>query len=301
MRTLIAWLVPLALACDAACGGASGSSGEEVPGALREMDEYAEVTRFTAWQVEGLELYRAAWAVPDRSSARIVGVDGTGQLVEGPELMRRFGELPPGELATRAFGVLMDEHGNEPLSPGDEHEWGTEAEWAVVTEPRVEDGALVFYAYRGEMDPALVQHRVDLSTFEPTTKPARQVLVDRGEVVVTGGPLCVAVTTCGCWDGCVRAELVQVPEGQRGTHRPVEGDRAGTLLAPREECREGVCFQVCRADRPDAHCDPGALAPLEPEECDESCPPSEAPYHCELVEDGCRRVEHPLRTGSAPL
>lgn len=290
-------------ACDA-CGGPDGPGGEEgivddgLPDALAEMTEFADVVPFDGWMAEGTQLYRASWAVPDQSSSRIVGVDGEGELVEGPALMERFGELSPRDLASRAFGVLLDEHGHKPLSPGEEPSFASEAEWELVTEPRMEDGTLIFYGYQGEMSPTLVEHRLDSESFKIETTPVRQVLLDRGEIVALGGPLCVVLARCGCWDGCARAEVVQVPEGRRGTHRLVEGEDAGRLLERREECLDEQCFQVCRADTADAHCDPGALSLLD-EECGESCPPSEAPYHCETPEEGCRRVEHPSRQAAA--
>lgn len=293
-------LLVLVVACDG-CGGSTASGdGEDLPRAIREMDEhdYAEVQPFDGWSVQGVRLYRMSWAVPDHSVSYIIGIDESGALLRGPDLMRRFGDLPPEELATRAIGVLLGEHGRQPLSPDSERTFGSEAEWEVVAAPRMEGDTLVFYMLEGEMAPGLVERRLDTRTYGLETQDLIQVIVDRGDIAVVGGPRCVAIARCGCWDGCVRAETVRVPEGRRGTHRLVDGEAAGTLLDRHEECAGTDCFRVCRVDAPDAHCDDGALAPVD-EECEESCPPSEAPYHCETLESACRRVEHPGRHATA--
>jgi len=268
----------------------------EVPEALTELAANAEVMRFDGWTVEGLTLYRVSWAVPDRSSARVVAIDAQGALVEGRALMRRFGELAPAELATRAFAVLLEMQGAEPLTRADRESisFGTDEEWAVIEPARREEGALVFYALQGEMAPELVEHRMDLGSFEITTRTVVEVAIERGADVPVGDPRCVAHASCGCWRGCVRVQALRGPEGER--HRILDGGDAGSSLVRRESCHEGTCFQVCVADTPGARCDPGVFEPAN-ETCTGACAPSEAPYHCETLVDGCRQVAHPTRSG----
>lgn len=292
-------LVALVLVCGCgSCGGAQeGAESDDIPEVVAALATDAEVIRFTGWSAEGLELYRVSWAVPDHSSSRVVAVDGEGALLEGPELMRRFGELAPDELAVRAFAVLLQTQGAEPLTPADREsiQFGTDEEWAVVEPARREEGALVFFALQGEMAPELVEHRMDLESFAIATRPVADVVVANGDRVPVGDPRCVAHGYCGCWRGCVRVQTVRGPEGE--AHRILDGEAAGIELHHRESCYEGTCFQVCVADTPEARCDPGIYEANEP--CTGACAPSEAPYHCETLVDGCRQVDHPNRSASS--
>lgn len=283
------------VACD--CGGQTGSSGSSLPSALDDLSARGEVIPFSGWSVEGVALYRAAWAVPDRSTVRIVGVEGDA-LLEGPALMRRMGDgLGPADLAERALGVLMDRGMHSPLTPDDERtQFASEQEWTVVEAPRLEERTVVFYTFAGEMNPTLNEHRLDLDTMQVQSRPVSDVLVARGEEVVHGDARCVAIAPCGCWDGCVRAVSVQIPPEGEWAHRVVEGEYDGMLLTQDDSCHEGTCFSVCRADSPTAHCDNYAFVPAELE-CGEACPPSEAPYHCDTYADRCEQVDHPIRRG----
>src|SRR5688572_21812289 len=95
----------LSLSCDSACGG---GAGDGIPPAVAAISEGREVERFSGWSVPGVTLYTISFAVPDRSESTVVGVDdATGALVQGPDLLRRMGSLPPDVLALRVFGVLL--------------------------------------------------------------------------------------------------------------------------------------------------------------------------------------------------
>jgi hypothetical protein len=296
---------PAATQGDRAGGGGgdarrSTAAGDEVPGAavpaaLRALAPDEEIEPFVRWSVPGVRLYCLSQAVPDQTTSRVVGIDAeTGAVVAGTELLRRGGAAAPDELARRVFGALLGQAFYEPLGPGDERSsFVSEREWSLVQPARVEQGRLVFFSLQGDMAPELVEQRVDLATFAVTTRSAREVLLDRGETVVLSGPLCIPLATCGCWDGCARVEQVAVPGRDVAAVRFLDGPRAGQLLELRHECSDGRCFTVCAADLPDAICGDPYLS--TDEECTESCPPSEAPFHCESTGAGCTRIAHPGR------
>jgi hypothetical protein len=275
-----------------------------VPEALRTLidgaEDGAELRPFTRWSVPGLRLYCLSWAVPDLSSARVVGIDEeTGAVVGGTDLLRRGGPLAPQEMARRVFGALLGQAFFEPLAPDEERsQFASEREWSLVRAPREEGGSLIFFSMQGDMAPHLVEHRVDLTTFASTTRTAEEVLLEMGEIVVLrSNPFCIPVASCGCWNGCARVEQVAVPGLEVAAARVIEGPGAGRILEQRRECLDGRCFSVCAADLPLANCQDAYR--FVDEECGESCPPSEAPYRCETYADRCDRVDHPDRAAAA--
>ncbi|MCB9592594.1 MAG: hypothetical protein H6719_07670 [Sandaracinaceae bacterium] len=291
-------LLGVALAGLTACG-AGGDGGASIPDAIREVAQHREVEPFTGWSVPGVTLYRVSFSVPDRSEASVIGLDdASGAVLRGPGLMRRIGARPPDELARRVFDVLLGQQGGAPITAEDRGTLGTDAEWATVAPAHLEDGALVFFGWRGEMAPELVEHRVDTTTWEMSTRSATEVIVASGRRAAVGGARCMPRSTCGCWSGCAAYQLVRAPG--RSPDEAVfvaVGEEDGPLYAQRRHCttlggRE-TCARVCRVDSPTAQCDDAIVA--EEEECTEACPPTEAPYHCELLVEGCRRVDHPIR------
>ncbi len=274
------------------CGGAQEGAELEVPEALADLAEYAEVVPFDDWSVPGVTLYRATWSVPDQSNHQIVGVDESGARIDREDLMARFGELSARELATRAFGVLLGDHGAEPLTAADRDSiaFGTDDEWALIEPPRREGGDVVFFALEGEMDPMLVEHRLDPETFDLVTRTVAEMVQAQGDAETGGEPRCVAYTSCGCWRGCVRVREVRDAEGT--VFRVVDGEHAGAELVHREDCFEERCFVSCSEDSSGISCEDGAYELSQT--CTGSCAPSQAPYRCRMDEDGCRSIDHPL-------
>ncbi|MBX3276094.1 MAG: hypothetical protein KF729_37930 [Sandaracinaceae bacterium] len=300
MRAPVAVVLGIALA---ACGAGDASSG--VPDAVRSIARHEDVERFEGWSVPGLTLFRLSFAAADLSRSTIVGYDpASREVVRGAALMRRVGPAAPDVLARRVFDVLLGQRGAHPLTLEDRHALGTDAEWARVRPAVMEGDVLVFFAWRGEMSPQLVEHRVDTGTWEVATRSVVEVIVADGGRAAVGGVRCAPRSVCGCWDGCAAFQSVRVPE--RDPDRVwlvLVGEPDGPLYTPRRECASvgGVerCARVCRADSPTADCDDPIL-PEEPEECGEACPPSESFYHCVLYEHGgCGRVEHPRRRAAA--
>ncbi|MCZ7682923.1 MAG: hypothetical protein M5U28_30620 [Sandaracinaceae bacterium] len=83
------------------------------------------------------------------------------------------------------------------------------------------------------------------------------------------GLLCEPVTFCGChWECALVRE-------QQGAY--VRLDSEGDQLLVRDDCARGPCFQRCVDDV----CEPALVAQVS---CDESCPPSRAPFACRRVE-----------------
>ena len=281
--------------------GPAGDGSSQLPEALLALAGDAGLEPFTRWSVPGVRLYSLSSWVPDESTTRVVGVeDGTGELVRGVELLRRGGAQPPEELARRVFGALLGQAFYEPLEAADERpQFASEQEWSLVRPPRMEGGALIFFSMQGDMEPELVEFRVDLATFALARRSARELLLERGEPVVVSGPLCIPRATCGCWEGCARVEQVELPGRDVAAVRLLDGPQAGRVLERRRECADGRCFAVCAADLPRAVCEDAYR--FVDEACGESCPPSEAPYHCEAGPDGCVRVEHPGRVGATAV
>ena len=193
--------------------GPAGDGSSQLPEALLALAGDAGLEPFTRWSVPGVRLYSLSSWVPDESTTRVVGVeDGTGELVRGVELLRRGGAQPPEELARRVFGALLGQAFYEPLEAADERpQFASEQEWSLVRPPRMEGGALIFFSMQGDMEPELVEFRVDLATFALARRSARELLLERGEPVVVSGPLCIPRATCGCWEGCARVEQVELP------------------------------------------------------------------------------------------
>lgn len=289
-RTTIAAAVAMLLACN----GTGASSG--LPRALRQRAQNEEVVPYDGFTVAGLRLYRASGSVPDHGWSNIVGIDGDGNLVERADLMRRLGALEPRVFAERALAILLGDTGHVPLQPGDERSpFSTEQEWSVITPPRREAGAVVFFQMRGEMHLALVEVRIDEATFTPTFRSATTVLVESGQKVRLGSPICYAVARCGCWSGCESMQRIQIPGSDVIRFETTTGaERVRYIEGP--ACDRDGCLRVCRADAPSATCDPG-LVQDPPEQCGEACPERESPFHCETLESGCRRIEHPIRSG----
>jgi hypothetical protein len=104
---------------------------------------------------------------------------------------------------------------------------------------------------------------------------------------------CEPLAVCGCWMECARFEALDAPADpppfRSEDGRLWERRRDCTTLSGRETCR-----RVCASDAPDASCWDG-LVPQGGEECTGSCPPTEAPFHCESSPSGCVRVDHPNR------
>ncbi|MEZ4340804.1 MAG: hypothetical protein R3B82_29630 [Sandaracinaceae bacterium] len=291
MRTTLA----LALLV-AGCGADDHGSG--IPESIREVAGHQEVEAFSGWSLPGVTLYRTSFAVADRSSATIVGLDdATGEVLRGAALMRRIGDAPPELLAARVFDVLLGQQGAHAETAESRGSLGTDAEWAAVRPARVEEGTLVFFGWQGEMAPELVEHRVSTTTWEVRTRPVTELL-DPADVVTLAGPArCLPVSACGCWTGCALLEPIRV-----GDHPDEERFQDGEVRYVRShDCatRSGVetCARICASDAPDATCE-DAVQPEE-EECTEACPPTEAFFHCEREGRGCRRVDHPARRAAA--
>lgn len=287
----------------AGCGADDHDHGGGIPEAIRAVAQHQEVEAFSGWSVPGVSLYRMSFAVPDHSSSTIVGLDdASGEVLRGAALMRRIGDAPPEVLAARVFDVLLGQQGAQPLTAEARGSLGTDAEWAEVRPARVEGDALVFFGWRGEMAPELVEHRVSTATWEVQTRPVPEVIAASGRRAAIGGPRCLPHSACGCWLGCASFQLVRAPG-----HSPDEawfvvvGEEDGPLYRQRHDCTTlsgaETCARICRADTPDATCEDAVLP--ESETCTEACPPTEAFFHCEQHEDGCRQVDHPARRAAA--
>lgn len=277
-----------------ACHGGGGGH-DNLPAAIAKLAQGGEAQKFDAWKVPGVTLYRITQSVPDHTSTSIVGIDAkTGEVVTGAVLVQRMGSLPADELAKRMFGVALRDNGR-PLMPDEtDHMFATAQQWSVVEAPTIVDGTLVFYSFRGEMAPELGQYKIRLGTLAVTFTDADQILLARGETVTNGPVVCEPLQSCHCWVGCARFQMESVP-GVPGTVWVRVG--SGEQFV-REDCKAEPCARVCRADSPTANCDPALVE--RQLACDKSCPPSEAPYHCEAVGDDCKRVEHPTRTKKTP-
>jgi hypothetical protein len=188
---LLATLLAVILAChstrtgsgDSTAGSEDRGPATEIPEAVRAMADGAEIAPFMRWSVTGVRLYCLSFAVPDETTARVVGVeDGTGKLLTGAELLRRGGMVPPEELARRVYGALLGQAFREPLRPDEERsQFASEGEWSLVQPPHEDGGTLVFFSTEGDMSPSLVEHRLDLATYTLTTRSARQILLERGQ------------------------------------------------------------------------------------------------------------------------
>lgn len=286
----------LTLACSGPGCGGSASTAASVPRALRARAEHEEVVPYAGFTVPGLTLYRASGAVPDHGWSYVVGIDADGNAVEGAALMGRLGALAPDVFAQRALAILLREEGSTPLTPEDPRpSFATEQEWTIVRAPRDEGESVVFYVMAGEMAPSLDEVSVHRRTFAVTHRSAVDVLLARGETVALH-TTCRPFVACGCYDGCKRFTAVRVPPSGEVRYR-IEGATTDALYAEAAPCTGARCARVCRADVPDASCDP-ALIRVD-EECGEACPPSEASFHCETLESGCREIAHPVRSGAA--
>jgi len=278
----------------AACGGTSDSTS--IPRALRERARTEEVVPFDGFSVPGLRLYRASGSVPDHGWSSVVGIDADGHLVEDAALMRRLGPLEPQVFAERAIAIVLAEAGQVPLQPTDERDqFASEQEWSVVQSPRREGDRVVFFLMMGEMHPSLTEIRIDASTFRPEFRPAEQVLLSLGREALIGTPICEALADCGCWYDCVPMQRYRTPGSDAVHFRRATGEDTRAYVLGRA-CDSGDgCLRVCRADAPTAYCDPGLVLETGSSACEEACPLGEAPFHCETLVNGCRKVDHPIR------
>lgn len=270
-----------------ACGGPSVSSAEHTGQANGTGNTGSELTPFSGWSIPGVTLFRADSSHQDHSAVHVVGTDASGEMVRGVELMRLLGDLPAQELALRANAILFPFAGQEPLSPGYAN-WGSAQEQALIREARVDDGSLCYFAIQGDMNPGIVQRCVQLSDYSVTTRFAFELILASGENVVDENTICIAHSSCGGWAGCIRAQRIQRPGDETRAYQVVE---SGLILEHREECLNGVCFEVCRGPGESAHCDSGTFEALNVE-CTEAWPPSRADFHCETLADECRQVSH---------
>jgi hypothetical protein len=300
MRLATAQLALLSWLFGACCGGTPGNGSANVPRALRERAESQEVVPFDGFPVTGLELYRVSGSVPDHGWSFVVGIDAGGRLVEREALMRRLGPLEPAVLASRALAVLLGQLGQATVNPSDPRsQFSSEDEWSVITAPRREGDEVVFFLMEGEMHPTLNEVRVDANTFVVSHRAAADLVLASGRNVSIGPEMCAPISLCGCWSGCGRFEPFRVPNESVIRYLARDGSRVGTFYAPAPACTGNACARTCRIDMLDATCD-AALLPTTPEECTEACPPSEAPYHCDTLVTGCRRIEHPVRMPERP-
>src|SRR5438045_2437885 len=170
-----------------ACGSSHTGDGKrsEVPPAISALAQKGEEVRpFTGWSVPGLTLYELRRSADDLDEASVVGVDGSGTLVAGAQLMRELGTLPADDLARRTLAVMLRRSGRQPVTPGSSRPHSvTEQEWSVVAAPAIADGTLVFFATVGEKHPELVEYRVVLATSTLTQRHAAELLLARGEPV----------------------------------------------------------------------------------------------------------------------
>lgn len=301
MRRIVIAVAVLIAGCEG-CGASAEPEGA-VPPVIRAIAQHRDVEPWGGWSLPGVALYRIHFAVPDRSESSIVGLDeASGEALSGAALMRRIGPLPPELLARRAFDVLLGSQGAQPVTVESRGSLGADEAWAEVRPPRMEGSELVFWAWRGEMAPELVEHRVSTEAWSVTTRAATEVIVASGRRAAVGGERCLPRSVCGCWQGCARFQLVRVP-GRSADESlfVIAGEDDGALSTQRRSCavvggRE-QCARTCRADVPQATCDDAIVA--EEEECTEACPPSEAFYRCELHEGGCHEVAHPIRRAAA--
>lgn len=268
-----------------ACGSAPSASG--TGGGPSAPSEEPDLTPFSGWSIAGVTLYRLNSSHQDHSAVRVVARNAAGDSVSGGELMRLVGDLPPQELALRANAILFPFAGQQPLSPG-YADWGTAQEQALIHEPRVENGSLCFFGIQGDMNPGIVERCVQLSDYSVTTRHATELILEGGDNAVDENTICIAHSSCGHWEGCVRAQRIQRPGNETSAYQVVE---SGQILEHFEDCLGDVCFEVCRSASESAHCDAGTYAPAEVA-CSESWPPSRADYHCETLADECRRVAH---------
>lgn len=149
----------------------------------------------------------------------------------------------------------------------------------------MEDGKLCYFAVQGEMHPDIVERCIRLSDYNVTTRTARQIVDERPP---RAPELCIAQSECGCWNGCVRARLIRHAGRAAAAYQVVDSE---VVLERVQECLDGACFEVCRGTGGGEPCEAGTYqAPSN--ECEESCPPSRADFHCETLENECRTIQH---------
>ncbi len=241
----------------AACSGAqdastgTGGAGDET---------------FTRWTLPGVTLHRSCLQEQDHGSCGVWGRDDTtGQRLTGEELFARLpAELDADALAERAQDLLLGASGEPVLTPESaaEQRFVSAEERTLIAAPRLEAGALVFYALEGEMHPTAMQLRIERASGAVTRVPVIEVWVEQAPATETA--LCLPVVTCGCPAGCAPVDRVALPGG---------GDRYRRLdgRTPR------VLYRVESS---------GSLEPLN-EPCGEACPPRPADYTCSAAGGGC--------------
>lgn len=265
-RAVIAWALWATVGCLGA--GCSGAQSEGTSGT--SADE-----AFTGWSLPGITLHRSCQEADDRSSCGVWGTDdATGARLSGEELFLRLpADTSADVLASRAQDLLLGRSGVPVLGP-DEAAASTfvsEGERSVITAPRLEEGALVFYALEGEMHPTATELRIDREHASVTRTPVVEVWVARA--TATDGPRCEPLVRCGCDDGCARVDRVVLPNGNERFRR-LDGREPRVLY--RVEGSTAV----------------GALN----ETCTEACPPHALAYTCTLVGDACTQAAPPAPT-----
>ncbi len=272
MRLLLtAFVVPLVVS-SSPCGG--GEDAPEVPDALAAHAEHDEVTPFSEVRIEGLAIYRLTPRVVPAdadSTARVVGVDAQGRVVEGAELVRRAGDRPPAELARLVREAILARPGDA-LVPGDpvlDSEMFRPAERAFVHAPTLEDGTLELFGIEGSMHPTLYRYRVSVPGFEVTRDRVSEVAANEACAALTGGVAVVEPQFAGgdrIVVGAQRAgaSAASIGEARIESRIAIHDDglddlvvvllRPGASGAPEPDCRpDGACMRAgllaCGANR----------------------------------------------------
>ncbi len=259
-------LVPLLAIVSVACSCGAG-------GATRGVVEGAESTPFTAWPEPGLRLERRCVTAPDLSRCHVVGIEADGSELSGRALWTRIAPAHAGDadaLARRTMDVLLGHAGGSWLDADTDRErssFVSEAEWAIVRAPSIEDGSVVFDLMEGEMHPEAMRARVHIASGAVEHQPLRELASAAAEAI--GPALCAPALGCGCDVGCVRFEPVPPSAGQARFRDP----RTRTLFF-----RNQLGWMQETAD---------LVA------CDVSCfEPARGPeYACAIEGDACARTD----------
>jgi hypothetical protein len=267
-------LLPLlfTLACEQPGARVRDTGPREPPAWLRRHFRDSEITPFTGYTVAGVDLFEVNWEVMDAGSAFVVGLgQRDGKLVAGPQLFVRIARerLPAEELARRAHGLAVPKESSRDrilVSPAQctGALFRPTGRCAVVEAPKVENGVLVFYAFRtSHMERFPVEHRVVLATGEHTMRTDLEIFRERGLPVDIGAAEC-------------RVMLVDGALPPTATHRRLDAESTTSYLTSVDKCEGRTCFVSFAEDgvyRLDA------LAPLG-ETCARVARPSEAPFVC---------------------
>lgn len=148
----------------------------ELPEALAEYRQKPyEVTPYEGRYVARVKLYRVTVVgIQDRSVSFVVGVDQAGNKIDGFGLFKRSLPLPPKEMAMRVQEFMLGE--DRILEAGNVTGPFPPSEAALVKDPLVDDGKLVFWVSHGEMHPAIVRMTLDMTTGKMDRMAASQLL-----------------------------------------------------------------------------------------------------------------------------